>query len=341
MEALTVKRPKWILEYAGKDISRDVSPYILQITYTDALEGESDDLEIQLEDRDHRWKNGWWPQKGDKVRLLIGYEGEPLTSCGTFQVDEVELSGPPDVVSLRAMAAGVKESLRTKVTKAFEGMTFEAIAKEIAKKHALELIGEIAEAKRARKPKRVTQKDEHDLAFLRRIGEAEGVVFTIKDERLVWHDLDILDAAAAVTALSRTDLTRFSFRTKTDQVFKACQASYFDPKKKKLITHTEAAAGVTTGDTLKLYVRCESKADAIAKAKAALRGKNGRQVEGSVTLPGSPTMAAGSNVDVVGLGVLDGKYQIVKARHAMNRGGGYTTELDLGTGTAHNKSLTK
>lgn len=339
METIKVKQPKFVVEYEGKDITKDISPYFLQITFTDNLKGETDDLEINLEDRDHRWKNGWFPQRGDSIRLLIGYEGEPLVNCGLFQVDEVELNGPPDTVSLKALAAGVKESLRTDNTVAYENKSFEEIAKEIAKKHGYTLTGKIGAAKRKRRSKRITQKKETDLAFLKRLGEAEGVIFTVKDGQLVWHDQDELDGAGSVSVIDRSNMTRFTFRAKTAQVYKACQVSYHDPKTKKLITHTFKGDGVTTGDTLKLNTRCESKDDAIIKAAAALRNQNGKQIEGSITLPGNPKMAAGANVDVYGLGVIDGTYQIVKARHTLERGRGYATEIELSTTSAHNKSL--
>jgi hypothetical protein len=340
MEDLRVPQPKWVIEYAGKDISRDIAPYVLDITYTDVLEGESDDLQINLEDRDHRWKNGWFPQKGDVIKLSIGYAGEKLVNCGSFQVDEVELNGPPDTVSLRALAAGVTESLRTRNTVAFENQSLGDIASKVAAKHNLKLVGSISEEKRTHTARRVTQRHETDLAFLKRIGKAEGVVFTVKGSQLVWHDLDLLDGAADLKTLRRTDLKHFTFRSKTNQVYKACTVSYHDPKTKKLITHTEPAKGVTTGDTLKLIERCESKADAIRKAKAGLRGSNGKQVEGSVTIVGSPRLAAGGNITIKDLGVFDGQYQILKARHNVTRDGGYSTDLDLSTTMAHNKELT-
>ena len=341
MEAVTVRRARWVIEYAGKDISADIYPYVLGVTYTDALEGEADDLDITIEDRDHRWKNGWWPQKGDKIRLSIGYDGEALANCGQFQVDEVELSGPPDTVNLRGLSAGVTESMRTSATVAYEQKTIGEIAADIAKKHGLSLVGTISAEKRNRRHRRVTQRKEGDLEFLKRIGEQEGIIFTIKDAQLVWHDRDKLDSAAAIDTIRRTDCTRFSFRSKTDQTFKSCTISYFDPKEKKLIEHTEEAADVKTGDTLRLYDRCESKADAIVKAKAALRNRNGSQVEGSVTIPGRPHMAAGGNVAVEGFVVLDGIYRVIKARHTMDRREGYTTEIDLHTTTANAKKLEK
>lgn len=339
---IAVKAPRWVLIYAGKDISQDIIPYVLQITYTDALSGESDDLEIQLEDRDGYWSTGWFPQKGDQVQLYIGYAGEPLINCGTFQVDEVELNGPPDIVNLRALSAGVTQSLRTKNTKAYENKTLDQIAREVAGAHGLTLVGDVSAEKRKRRPKRITQKEEGDLAFLRRIGEAEGVIFSVKGTKLVWHDMEILDAAAVITTIKKSpNVTRYSFRTKTNQVYKACEVSYFDPVKKSLIKYTYDAPGVKTGDTLKLNERCESKADAIIKAKAALRNTNGRQVEGSITLPGAPRLAAGSNIETSGFGIVDGPYQITKARHSIFRGGGYSTDIDISTSTAQNKSLSK
>ncbi len=340
MEKVSVRQPGWVLEYEGKDITKEVTPYILSITYSDVLEGEADNLDISLEDRDRQWKNGWWPQKGDRVRLAIGYEGEALVNCGVFQVDEVGLNGPPDVVNLKALSAGIKESLRTANTTAFENKTLKRIAEDIAAKHGLDLTGEVSEEKAKRRPKRVTQRKETDLEFLRRLGKAEGVIFSIKDEQLVWHDMELLDASKATATINRNGETlSYRFRTKTSHVYKSCQVRYHDPVAKKTITYTHQAEGIKTGDTLKIHDRCESKADAIIKAKAALRNKNGAQVEGTFSLPGSPLLVAGGNVEVVGFGVLDGIYQIIKARHAMSRGGGYKTDIDVHTTTANNKSL--
>ncbi len=339
MADLTVPQPQFRLTYDKKDVTAELAPYILQITYTDVLEGESDELEVNIEDKDHRWKNGWFPGKGDKLKLEIGYYGEPLANMGGFEIDEIEFNGTPDTITIRALAAGVKEALRTDNTVAYEDMTLEEIAKAIAKKHGYKLTGKVAESKRTRKAKRVTQQKEKDLAFLKRLGEAEGVIFSVKDGQLVWHDRDTLDAAKSITVINRADMLRFTFRTKTATTYKACEVSYHDPKTKALITHTFKAPDVVSGDVLKLNQRCESKEEAVIKAAAALRNSNGKQVEGNITLYGNQKLRAGCNIEVKGLGLLDGGYQILKARHSMERGRGYTTEIELSTSTSQNKSL--
>lgn len=337
METISVKRPLFRLLYDSRDISADLMPYLLQVTYTDALSGESDDLQITLADRDHRWKGAWFPDKCAALTLSIGYEGGTMVHCGTFQIDEIELSGPPDTVSIKALSAGVKQALRTNNSSAHEGVTLRAIAAGIASKHGLTLTGDGDALDRVYS--RVTQRHEHDLAFLNRLGRAEGIVFKISGDKLVWHSQGSLDASKGLVTIARAKETSFTFRAKTESVYKSCQVSYHDPATKTLISHTETAEGVETGDTLKLVQRCENLEQARAKAKAALRNKNGRQVEGTISLPGNPLLCAGCAIVAQGFGAVDGTYQVTRAVHSLDRSGGYTTSLDLSTTMAANKNL--
>jgi len=329
--AQAVCQPKWEIQYDGKDITAQIAPYVLQVTYTDNLAGQSDELEINLDDRDHRWKNAWAPGKGDKISLKIGYEGEGLLPCGEFQIDEIEYNGPPDTISIRCLAAGINQSLRTKKSKAYEGMTLKKIAEQIAAAHGLTLVGSVPEIR----TERITQNQEKDLAFLKRLAEGYGYVFSVRGSQLIWHEQAQLDQANAVVAIKRIGLTgSYTLRTKTNQVYRGCQVSYHDPVKKKLITHTFPAAGITNGDVLKLIERCENKQQAEAKAKAALRNSNGRQVEGNLPLQGDQRLVAGVNITLSGWGVLDGGYQVLKSRHIMERGTGYRTEIEVSTTSA-------
>jgi uncharacterized protein len=337
MADLTVPQPQFKLTYDQKDVTTELAPFVLAITYTDCLEGESDELEVNLEDRDHRFKNGWFPGKGDLLALELGYVGHPLSNMGSFEIDEIEFNGVPDTISIRALAAGVKEALRTINTVGYEDKTLRQIAEEIAGKHGLTLTG--AGDNTGRSYSRITQSDETDLAFLNRLGKAEGIVFNIKAGKLVWHDQNNLDQGGNITVINRADMNHFTFRAKTATTYKACRVSYHDPKTKTLKTYTATAADVPSGDTLKLVERCESLEQATAKAQAALRDANGKQVEGTITMYGKQTLRSGCNIEIKGLGLLDGSYQILKARHGMERGRGYSTEIELSTSTAQNKNL--
>ncbi len=336
MAEMTVPAPRFRLIYEQKDITAELEPFILQISYTDQLSGESDEIEVVIEDRDNRWKNGWFPGKGDRLRLEIGYAGRPLTGVGSFAIDEIEFSGPPDSITIRALAAGVKEALRTGNSAAFEGSSLQDIAASVAAKHDLELVG--AGDAVGRSFARVTQHGETDLGFLNRLGASEGIVFSVKDGHLVWHDQGKLDTAGAIVVIKRTDMLTFSMRAKTATTYRSCQVSYHDPQSKSLISHTEEAADVPSGDSLKIVERCESGEQAKAKAQAALRAANGNQVEGTCQVYGDARIRAGCNVEIQGLGLLDGSYQIKSARHCLDRNG-YLTEIELATSTAQNKNL--
>lgn len=144
MDALnTVPHPVFQLAYGQHNITSDITPYVLSVTYTDYLSGQSDELEVALEDSDGRWINVWYPRQGDKLKLKIGYAGEPLLPCGEFEIDEVEFAFPPSTVSIKALAAGVKKSVRTRVGRAYENTTLAAIALRIAKRNHLVLVGKI------------------------------------------------------------------------------------------------------------------------------------------------------------------------------------------------------
>ncbi|MCX7289635.1 MAG: hypothetical protein NTY28_00695, partial [Janthinobacterium sp.] len=73
----------------------ELNQYLTAITYTDNLSGEADGLDIELEDSDGRWLDSWYPEKGAELSLQFGYQQQPLISAGRFDIDELELSGPP------------------------------------------------------------------------------------------------------------------------------------------------------------------------------------------------------------------------------------------------------
>lgn len=319
-----VRKAVFVLEYEQKDITTDIVPFVLSVTYTDHEHGKSDEIEIQLEDRVHLWKSGWYPAKGDVMNLMIGYEGEKMLPCGLFELDEIEFNGPPDTVSLRGLATYITKSLRQKNTKAFEDKTLKQVAEEIAQTHKLELLGEIKDLK----IKRVTQKEERDLSFLKRIAEEYGYVFRISEGKLVFYEISELEKADSILVIDRKDMLQFNFKDKTNNTFKGVDIKYLDPEHKELISHSIEFAG-ETGDMLKITERCENKEQAIAKAVAALKKGNGLKTEGSFSVSGETRLIAGSNVECTGLYILDGKYHITSSKHIIDRSSKYKTEVEV------------
>ena len=316
--------PIFELFYDKKNITNDVSPYVTSIEYTDVEHGESDELSISFEDSEKLWQGAWIPSKGDCLRAYIGYEAEKLLNCGIFEIDELEYDTPPDVITVKGLATGIKKPLRQKNSVGYENKTLKQIAKEIADKHELSLVGEIADIR----VDRITQNQERDLTFLTKLAEQYGYIFKIAENNLVFYDVSKLKGAKSTQIFYKTDLSHINLREKTSQKYKAVQVSYFDPKKKKTVKASARNESVQKGDTLKITARCSDRKQAIIKAKAALSTAD-TKIEGSIELSGNPYLIAGLNIEIKGIGHFSGKYHIKQARHVIDRASGYKTYCEV------------
>ena len=72
----------------------------------------------------------------------------------------------------------------------------------------------------------------------------------------------------------------------------------------------------------------DSIAEAEALAQKRLKMQNKYELTASFTLPGNPTLCAGTTVLLDGWGCWDGKYMIKTAKHSVSASG-YTTQIDL------------
>jgi len=323
-----VRSPQWVLNYEGVNISADISRMVIGVTYLDHLSGLSGEAEVIIEDHDQRWQGAWYPSLGDGLNLAIGYRGEALLPCGDFQVDELELTGPPDTFRVRCLASYITPAMRTPNSAGYEQQSIIEIAQVIAEKYGLSVVSApgVTDLQFAR----VTQKHETDLGFLKRLAREHGYDFTVRGTMLVFYVRSALAAAPPVATLSRSDVERFEFRNRTHRIYRAAQVAYQSPSTKSLIAQSaQADNSVASGDSLKLAPRCENAQQALTKAQAALDDHNELFIDGFIVTPGSTVLAAGSNLTVSGFGEFDGVYLIQGARHQLDRAGGYRTALEI------------
>ena len=338
MAAITqTLQPGLVLVLAGRDVSRYVHDRLVSMTYTDYLEGESDTLDVTLDDVDADVQGPSYPVHGDEMRASMGYAAGDLAGqwlhCGDFVIDEVEVSGPPDQVSIKGLAAGVKHRLRTHVAAGYNATTLADVARQVARRNGLTMVGDVAHIALAR----VTQAHESDLAFLRRLADEYGHGFAVRGQQLVMFRRAALKAQDATRTLQRHDLSGWRFRDKVTHVVEAAQVSYHDPARKALhraqvddapASGDEARTRRHSQDRAQINIRAETPEQARVKAGAALERSNDDQTQATLDLMGAPELVAGVNVTLKGFHALDGKYQITTSRHAITRGQGYTTSID-------------
>lgn len=316
---MKVKKPKIIVIYNKKDVTADLSDYILSLTYTDYEKGQSDELVIELKDGDDRFKGDWKPQKGDKISAKIGYTEQKMIDCGTFTVDEGTLnsSSDGDTFTIRALAASINDKIREKVSKVYENKTLVDIAKEIGKKHGFTVAGKEGYLKVGR----LTQYQESDLAFLHRISSTYGYVFKLTDNVLTFTHTDTLDEAKPLTTVNRSAIKSLSLSDSSTKSYNRCTVKYRNPKTGKV--HSTSVSSDKTGvknETLKINDKvCSSKKEAQAIAQSNLR-KGSKTISGSVTLKvGNPYCIAGVNFNLSGYKTYDNSYHITQSSHRVTK----------------------
>lgn len=309
--------------YEGKDITVDLNPYLISLTYRDKAVGEADELTIELRNNSFIWMWVWNPQKGDAISAEI-IQGDASLPCGKFTVDEVTFRGSRDaghVATIMALGAGIKEQLRTKTSFAHEGKTLKELVKKYADKYHYKVQGLIHNFSIAR----VTQWHETDLGFLQRIAEQFGYFFSVKGDIMVFTYLpDMNNAAGAVTVRMDAALDYF-VRDKVAGVYVKAQNRYYNKKQKKLFDNLVQAGAQPSFDGLTLHGKADNDEQGIYKAGGRLYKKNMEQVEIDVKVPGNIYLLSGNNVNTVGWFNYNGVYMIAQAAHTVTRDGSYIT----------------
>ena len=319
--------------YNTKNITADIAKYMLSITYRDKTHGESDEIEIELEDVDALWQNNWYPEKGAKLTVQIG-----RLKCGVFEIDEIEIKGPPTTVNIRGMATGITGSLRTKKSDAHENKTLKQIAEKIATKNNLIVLGEIPDITIGR----VTQNKETDLAFLKRVAGTYGIVFSVRDEVITFTSVYTLEKRASSFSLDITDLATYSLKDKADGVKKSksvhgsakanekieADKQYSEWQKEEGYKYPDTESGDEEVD----YSYSENKQQSEAKAKAVMHLSATNQFEGNIEISNPEfydLAVAGNNFNLAGIGKLSGKYNIKTSSHKLDKGGGRVVECEI------------
>ncbi len=319
------KAPKATVKllYNNRNITQDIAGSLLSFNYMDKVQGESDELGLSLLDENGLWMNEWYPEKGATITAEINYKGQILP-CGSFTIDEIEIAGPPDVVTIRALAAFVTKKIRTKHSTAHENKTLGEIARTIAAKHGMRVAGVIPNVRIGR----ATQHRQTDLAFLNRLAAEYGAVFSIRDKVITFTSIYELEAKTGVITIPRTQLSSYSIKDKTAETYKSARLLYHNPTNDELVSHTEGStADGVKDDTLELRCTAENKQQAEMKSKAALHNANTIQQEGNASMEGNVLLVSGSNFELTGMGAVSGICHITESAHNIDRSGGYKTDI--------------
>lgn len=314
------------VQYNGKNITTKLSEFMKFFSYTDAASGESDSISLNLMNIDKRWLNQWYPEKGDNILAQIitknwFAEGDNKTfKCGSFTIDDISFEGRPLSGTIGALSIPVTESFKsTERTKTWNSITIKSIAAEIAKRAKISLSYEAS----AIKIDTIEQSGQTDCEFLFRLCEAYGLAMKVYSNKIVIFDESIYEKKASVATVNEEDMLSWSYNTTLTKTYTGAELTYTDAT-----TGKDIVVKVGTGNRyLKVNERAGSPKDAELKALAKLNNANKKMTTMQITIMANPKIVATSNIEVSGLGKLNGKYAVDKVSHSIGKG--YTMQLEL------------
>lgn len=172
--------PSYRLVVNGVDITPRVNGRLNSLTLTDNRGLEADTLDLALADHDGALE---LPPKGAEIQVAIGWEGD-LVDKGTFIVDEIEHSGAPDQLRIRARSADMREQLPGRKSRSWHKTTVGALVRQIATEHGLTAV--VGDTLANIRISHLDQTDESDLHLLTRLAERYDAIATIKAGRLLF-----------------------------------------------------------------------------------------------------------------------------------------------------------
>lgn len=178
---LNSKTPGFSVIIEGKDVTTVLDSRLMSLTLTDNRGFEADQLDLELDDTDGQIV---LPRRGAIIQFALGWKGQPLFPKGGFTVDEIEHSGAPDRLTIRARSADFRETLNTRREKSWHQTTVGEVVKEIAAKHKLKMA--LGHDLMDKPVDHLDQTNESDASFLMKLARQYGAIASVKDGNLLF-----------------------------------------------------------------------------------------------------------------------------------------------------------
>lgn len=309
--------PLYRLRADGVDMTATVSDRLLSLRVTDEAGLAADQVEISLDDRDGRVAI---PPTGATLEVELGYREGQMVRMGRFAADEVEISGPPDTLTIRGKAADMVASLKSWKKRDWHRKTLGAILRTIAREHGLRPA--IASEFELVQIDHLDQTHESDLALITRLAEQYGAVAKPAGGRLVFvrrgAGLDAAGKSLPTVRIARDELLDWRVAMHERQ-FYARVGAHFQDRRRAAVRYVYAGQGEPV-----MHVRhpFKSERDAIAAAEAKLRQLQRGRTSLSVTLVGRPVLCAEMPLELTGLREgTGGRWIVTRALHTFDASG--------------------
>jgi hypothetical protein len=163
-----------------------------------------------------------WINEGDSETL----------DCGTFEIDTVDFSGPPDKVEIKALSVPLSTGVsREAKTRTWEDATLQRIAQDIASNARVELMYEVESDIQL---DRVDQQKQTDMSFLKDLCIKYGISLKATDGKIVLFEESVYEGKSPVDTFDKSEvgsrILDYAFSQNTNDTVSKVELYYKDPK---------------------------------------------------------------------------------------------------------------
>ena len=175
-------QPSYKITIDGKDITKPLTKRLTLLELIDKRGLEADQLLLMISDGGADVDRVTLPDNPKTIACSLGWKEKPLSEKGKFVIDEVEYSGSPDKIIIRAHSA-FSPGLLERKERSWSKKTLGDIINTIAGEH--NFTPKVAQELATKMVKHMDQTDESNANFLTRLSCLYDAIVTIKDKKLL------------------------------------------------------------------------------------------------------------------------------------------------------------
>ncbi|MCF9034702.1 contractile injection system protein, VgrG/Pvc8 family [Acinetobacter nectaris] len=308
------------------DISTVLNTRLISMSIEDHRGLESDSISIELSDHDGKLNI---PPKGAELKAWIGWESTGLVYKGKFIVKELEHSGSPDTLHIRATSADLKKSFKKKKERSFNKKTIEQIVTQIA--YEQNLIPSVHNSLALIELAHIDQ-NESDANLITRIADEYDAIATVKHGILLFIPKGLSQTAKGTDLPTAEihridgDKHRYSLSSGHDEI-SGVTCFYYDEKKAQ---KQKVTVGDTDEHTKELRNFCRDQRTALHMARSQFNKLKRKAATFSISLAyGMPELIPETELAFFGwkTEITDVVWLGTHITHELDGSNGFTTHI--------------
>ncbi|WP_432786937.1 hypothetical protein AAEX37_01002 [Oligella sp. MSHR50489EDL] len=311
----------------GQNVTSRFDARLVSLTLRESRDDEADQLDIVLSDHDNAIN---LPPLDAVLELAIGYRQLGLIKKGKFNIDELQHSGAPDQLTIRARSCPLNGAMRERKERSFHKKSVEEIIKTIALQNRLEAVVDKTIAKHV--IEHIDQTNESDHKFLARLGKQFDAVATVKDGKLIFikkHDGKTATGKnMPIIGISRNIGDRHNYSEASRDAYPGVVAKWQDIKSQK----TKKVVVGTEKNAKKIQKTYGSEADALRAAKSEYERLKRGEVQMRFSMAhGRPDLSVQVKIQFPDMKppISSHTFLIKTVTHKLDKGSGLTSDLEL------------